>query len=87
MKSAYYRILKGRSSTLPHFFDSDQKQIENIYRYRFLARNWAEFAFLDFALVIYALVATILNLVPCIWDTVPCIRDTVPTEFSLTSYL
>ena len=36
--------------------------------------------------MIYALVATILNLVPRIRDTVPCIRDTVPTKFSLISY-
>ena len=38
--------------------------------------------------VIYAVVATTLNLIPCIRDNrVPCIRDTVPTKFSMTSYL
>jgi len=37
--------------------------------------------------MIYAVLATILNLVPCIWDTVSCIRDTVPNKFNLTSNL
>ena len=58
------------------------RKCEHFYGNRPLARSA-----LERLKMIYAVLATILNLVPYIWDTVSCIRDTVPNKFSMTSYL